>query len=164
MSDLKPRVDARVEETSFASLDGSTVTIGATKDRWTMLFVYRGRHCPRCKRFLNKLNANLAAWTAKMDVIVVSSDTQEKAQGHIDGLVKKSWKFSSIPLLILIIGYSFAPQLLFFWGLFSLFGLAWIWCSTYNTNTMIKRYIQETFVSKDTTPPETEAEQENKPE
>ncbi|MEP5761404.1 MAG: redoxin domain-containing protein [Litoreibacter sp.] len=80
MSDLKPRVDARVEETSFASLDGSTVTIGAAKDRWTMLFVYRGRHCPRCKRFLNKLNANLAAWAAKMDVIVVSSDTQEKAE------------------------------------------------------------------------------------
>lgn len=45
-----------------------------------MLFVYRGRHCPRCKRFLNKLNDALAAWTAEMDVVVVSADTEDKAR------------------------------------------------------------------------------------
>lgn len=44
-----------------------------------MLFVYRGRHCPRCKRYLNKLNEALSDWTAAMDVVVVSADTQEKA-------------------------------------------------------------------------------------
>lgn len=44
-----------------------------------MLFVYRGRHCPRCKRFLNKLNAVLPQWTDVMDVAVVSADTQDKA-------------------------------------------------------------------------------------
>ena len=45
-----------------------------------MLFVYRGRHCPRCKRFLNKLNAALSDWIDVMDVVVVSADTKEKAQ------------------------------------------------------------------------------------
>lgn len=44
-----------------------------------MLVVYRGRHCPRCKRYLNKLSAMLGDWTAVMDVVVVSADTQEKA-------------------------------------------------------------------------------------
>jgi hypothetical protein len=44
-----------------------------------MVFIYRGRHCPRCKRFLNKLNAVLSDWVELMDVLVVSSDTQEKA-------------------------------------------------------------------------------------
>ena len=44
-----------------------------------MLFVYRGRHCPRCKRFLNKLNAVLPSWTEVIDVVVVSADSQEKA-------------------------------------------------------------------------------------
>jgi len=80
MTTAKPNVGAQVEQMTFAiaGQDG-TVTIGAPEDRWTMLFVYRGRHCPRCKRFLNKLNAVLPQWTDVMDVAVVSADTQDKA-------------------------------------------------------------------------------------
>lgn len=80
MTTAKPNVGAQVEQMTFAiaGQDG-TVTIGAPKDRWTMLFVYRGRHCPRCKRFLNKLNAVLPQWTDVTDVAVVSADTQDKA-------------------------------------------------------------------------------------
>jgi peroxiredoxin len=80
MTTVKPNVGAQVEQMTFAiaGQDG-TATIGAPKDRWTMLFVYRGRHCPRCKRFLNKLNAVLPQWTDVMDVAVVSADTQDKA-------------------------------------------------------------------------------------
>jgi peroxiredoxin len=80
MTAAKPNVGAQVEQMTFAiaGQDG-TVTIGAPKDRWTMLFVYRGRHCPRCKRFLNKLNTVLPQWTDVMDVAVVSADTQDKA-------------------------------------------------------------------------------------
>ena len=55
------------------------MSIGGAKDRWTMLFVYRGKHCPRCKKFLNKLNAALSDWTDTLDVIVVSADTEDKA-------------------------------------------------------------------------------------
>ncbi|GAA3857457.1 redoxin domain-containing protein [Celeribacter arenosi] len=76
----KPRVGEPVDlmELPLAG-SGETRIIGGAKDRWTMLFVYRGRHCPRCKRFLNKLNTALPAWTAQMDVVVVSADTEEKA-------------------------------------------------------------------------------------
>ena len=79
MNTSKPRVGTSVDKTSFSRVDGAVVTFGETKDRWTMLFVYRGRHCPRCKKFLNKLNAALPEWVAQMDVVVVSSDTKEKA-------------------------------------------------------------------------------------
>lgn len=79
MNNSKPRVGVLLDVMELATLQGETITVGKPKDRWTMLFVYRGRHCPRCKRFLNKLNASLSAWQEKMDVVVVSSDTAAKA-------------------------------------------------------------------------------------
>lgn len=80
MNSTKPRVGEPVEQLSFPVADGEgSISIGQPKDRWTMLFVYRGRHCPRCKRFLNKLNDALASWSALLDVVVVSADTREKA-------------------------------------------------------------------------------------
>ncbi len=80
MTVTKPRVGAHIDELSFPIADGGgSITIGQARDRWTMLFVYRGRHCPRCKRFLNKLNDALPSWVAIMDVAVVSADSREKA-------------------------------------------------------------------------------------
>ena len=80
MTATKPRVGANIDQLSFPSVDGEgSISVGQTKDRWTLLFVYRGRHCPRCKRYLNKLNEALSDWSAVMDVVVVSADTQEKA-------------------------------------------------------------------------------------
>ncbi len=75
----KPRVGVAIDEFTLPVAGGGEIEIGKTKERWTMLFVYRGKHCPRCKRFLNKLNAVLDSWTAEMDVIVASADTEEKA-------------------------------------------------------------------------------------
>ena len=79
MSHPKPKVGVPVEPTQFAKVGGGSLSIGTPSERWSILFVYRGRHCPRCKRYLNKLNAALGDWTAKMDVMVVSADTEEKA-------------------------------------------------------------------------------------
>lgn len=80
MAHAKPRVGEKMEPLSFPAVAGGTIEVGGPKDRWTMLFVYRGKHCPRCKRFLNKLNANLSAWTEVLDVVVVSADTKAKAE------------------------------------------------------------------------------------
>lgn len=81
MTNEKPKVGKKIEPLSFPSVDGSKqVTIGGKKERWTLLIVYRGRHCPRCKRYLNKLNSALPSWIDIMDVVVVSADTQEKAK------------------------------------------------------------------------------------
>jgi len=80
MTTAKPRVGEKIEEFSIPVAGSSEkITVGAPKDRWSMLFVYRGKHCPRCKRFLGKLNSTLGDWEAVLDVAVVSSDTEEKA-------------------------------------------------------------------------------------
>ena len=80
MSSNKPIPGAQIAQTTIRlATSDATITIGAPKERWTMLFVYRGRHCPKCKAFLNKLNAMLADWQAILDVVVVSADTKEKA-------------------------------------------------------------------------------------
>jgi peroxiredoxin len=87
----KPRVGEKVEVFEIETLtDNGSITIGDAKDRWTMLVVYRGRHCPRCKRYLNKLNDMLSKWTDVMDVVVVSADTKEKAIADRDEF---GWNF-----------------------------------------------------------------------
>lgn len=79
MSHPKPNVGAPLGTFEFSTTTGDKVQIGQAKDRWSMLFVYRGRHCPRCKRYLNKLSAALPAWREMMDIVVVSADSKEKA-------------------------------------------------------------------------------------
>jgi peroxiredoxin len=80
MTSAKPQVGAVIAPLTLAVAgQDKTITLGQPTDRWTMLFVYRGKHCPRCKRFLNKLNAALPAWKEVLDVVVTSADTQEKA-------------------------------------------------------------------------------------
>lgn len=80
MSNEKPRVGAAIAPLTLPKVGSDApLTIGGPKQRWSVLFVYRGRHCPRCKRFLNKLNAVLPQWVEHMDVIVASADDAEKA-------------------------------------------------------------------------------------
>lgn len=76
----KPNVNAPLGPHIFPALSGGEITVGTPKDRWTMLIVYRGRHCPKCKAYLNKLQNMLGDWTALMDLVVVSADTREKAE------------------------------------------------------------------------------------
>ena len=67
MTSGKPRVGVAIERLEFPTVDQEgSISVGQSKERWTMLFVYRGRHCPRCKRFLNKLNDALPDWVAAM--------------------------------------------------------------------------------------------------
>jgi peroxiredoxin len=65
---------------SFPKLGGGDVSVGGTSDNWTLLVVYRGKHCPRCKKYLNILSSMKSDWNAAgFDVAVVSADTEEKA-------------------------------------------------------------------------------------
>lgn len=86
----KPAVGQPVPAFSLPLAGGGAVTIGGPRDRWQILFVYRGKHCPRCKRFLGKLNAALPEWTAVMDVVVASADPADKAQADI---AEHGWSF-----------------------------------------------------------------------
>lgn len=91
MTTARPHVGAPIGVLKFPSIMGNEpITIGEPKERWTILFVYRGKHCPRCKRYLNKLNDALASWTDAMDVVVVSADTKEKVLADQEEF---GWKF-----------------------------------------------------------------------
>lgn len=90
MTSAKPNVGAPIDPMTFARVGGGELTVGGPKDRWSILFVYRGKHCPRCKRFLNKLDAMLSDWTDTLDVVVVSADNVDKAQ---DDQGEFGWKF-----------------------------------------------------------------------
>lgn len=77
----KPIAGATLAPMSFSKLGGGTITVGGAKENWTLLVVYRGKHCPRCKKYLNILDAMQADWNgAGFDIAVVSADTQEKAE------------------------------------------------------------------------------------
>ncbi|MCF2869505.1 redoxin domain-containing protein [Octadecabacter sp. G9-8] len=77
----KPVADSIIAPMSFPRAGGGEITVGGQKYNWTLLVVYRGKHCPRCKRYLTILDGMRNDWTAAgFDIAVVSADTQEKAQ------------------------------------------------------------------------------------
>ena len=80
----KPVAGSLLPALPFARVGGGSLTVGGTAENWTLLVVYRGKHCPRCKKYLNGLNEMLGQWTeAGFDVAVVSADTEAKAQADV---------------------------------------------------------------------------------
>jgi peroxiredoxin len=76
---------------TFETVGGDPVTVGGVKDRWTLLVVYRGKHCGRCKPYLNKLQGMKAAWEdAGFDIVTVSADPIEKARADVE---EYGWSF-----------------------------------------------------------------------
>jgi peroxiredoxin len=77
----KPIAASILAPMSFPRVGGGHVAVGGPRDNWTLLVVYRGKHCPRCKKYLNILNGMRADWAeAGFDIAVVSADSLEKAQ------------------------------------------------------------------------------------
>jgi peroxiredoxin len=58
---------------------------------WRVLIVYRGKHCPLCKTYLNTLNEMLGDFDAAgVKVMAVSADPQQKAEAQV---AEGGWKF-----------------------------------------------------------------------
>lgn len=81
--------------TAFPSLSMSKVGGGEMKvggaSGWQMLVVYRGKHCPQCKRYLKGLGGLLDQYRADgVDVLVVSGDPKEKAEADV---AEHGWAF-----------------------------------------------------------------------
>jgi peroxiredoxin len=69
--------------------DGQRTDIGKPRGDadWTMVVVYRGRHCPLCTRYLNELEAFLPRLTAiGVDIAAVSADSAEQLAEHRERL------------------------------------------------------------------------------
>jgi peroxiredoxin len=78
---------------------GGEIKIGGAGG-WRMLVVYRGKHCPQCRRYLKGLGGLLEGYAAAgVSVTVASGDPKEKAEAEI---VEEGWQFP--------VGYGLTPE------------------------------------------------------
>lgn len=69
------------------SLDGTDVTLGQPTEGtdWQMIVIYRGRHCPMCTKYLNKLERfKEQLFDIKIDLVAVSGDSKEQLESHLE--------------------------------------------------------------------------------
>lgn len=91
MTTPKPVAGDIISPVSTPKLGGGEITIGGTRENWSLAVVYRGKHCGRCKKYLRILNDMRQRWyDAGFDVVVTSADTEEKAQADKDEF---GWEF-----------------------------------------------------------------------
>lgn len=72
-----------------ANLDGEPVDLGArTGDKdWKMVVVYRGKHCPLCTKYLNKLEGYTQQLRdINVDLVAVSADSKAQLEKHKEKL------------------------------------------------------------------------------
>jgi len=91
MMNTKPEAGGALPQMSFPKLGGGTLSIGGATERHTLLVVYRGKHCGRCKKYLATLEGLKSDWEeAGFDLVVVSADPREKAKADVDEF---GWSF-----------------------------------------------------------------------
>ena len=74
-------------EMALPSVGGGEVTLGKPKNGHDcqMVVVYRGKHCPMCVRYLEKLEAlKQRFFDIGVDLLVVSADPQAKAEAQVE--------------------------------------------------------------------------------
>ena len=75
---------------SFATVDGGVADITAMPG-WRLVAVYRGKHCPLCKRYFKTLDAMLDELKgAGVSVVALSADPKEKAEADV---ASEGWRF-----------------------------------------------------------------------
>lgn len=80
----KPAAAQPLPGFTATQLDGSSMQFSGSNGGWFLLVVYRGKHCGRCKKYLNKLESMQSQWRdAGFDILAVSADTREKAQADV---------------------------------------------------------------------------------
>lgn len=73
--------------TDVHQLGGGVMTLGlpAGGHDWQMVVIYRGLHCPLCKKYLAQLDELVSDFNALgVDVVAVSGDPKDKAQAMVD--------------------------------------------------------------------------------
>lgn len=91
----------------LAKAGGGTVQIGG-EGHWQLVVVYRGKHCPLCRRYLKTLDGLLEQFQAiHTEVIAVSGDPREKAEAEV---AEEEWRFP--------VGYDLSPAQMRLLGLY----------------------------------------------
>lgn len=77
----KMAAGAAVPAITLDKVGGGAVSIGGPRPGWQVVVVYRGKHCPLCKRYLTALKDLVAGFgEAKAEVVAISADPKEKAE------------------------------------------------------------------------------------
>lgn len=75
---------------NWPTVDGDNLDIAAMSG-WRLLAVYRGKHCPLCKRYFKTLDGLLDDFKAAgVAVAAVSADPREKAEADV---AEQGWRF-----------------------------------------------------------------------
>ncbi|MBS1303241.1 AhpC/TSA family protein [Loktanella sp. SALINAS62] len=75
---------------TLPATDGSQIQLGG-QGRWQVAVVYRGQHCPLCRKYLATLNELLDDYRdAGVEVIAMSGDPLDRAQKEVS---EEGWKF-----------------------------------------------------------------------
>ena len=85
MATAKPSSGDLLPPISLPTVSGGAmpVTQPPGGDRWRMLVVYRGKHCPICKGYLSSLEALIPRFAEiGIDVVALSGDPQAKAEAQ----------------------------------------------------------------------------------
>lgn len=88
-SSVKLKAGDVFPEMEAALLDGTVATLGKPRNGavWQAVFVYRGKHCPLCTKYLNELESYKQAFAdAGVALLAVSGDSKEQLQAHLDAL------------------------------------------------------------------------------
>lgn len=95
---------------SIPTLDHGTWTLAEqTPENFSILFFYRGLHCPICRNQLRDLERNLDKFAELgINIIAISSDSEERARTS-----QQEWELSN-----LTIGYGLSLDTAREWGLF----------------------------------------------
>lgn len=86
----KMAAGAKFPAMNWKTVDGDSID-PAQQSGWRVLIVYRGKHCPLCKVYLNTLNEMRGEFEAAgVKLMTVSADPQAKAEQQV---AENSWKF-----------------------------------------------------------------------
>lgn len=86
----RPQAGAEFPAISMPKAGGGNLTLGGPGS-WQAVVVYRGKHCPLCRRYLKILDDLLDEYTkAGIGVVAVSADPKEKAESQA---AEEGWRF-----------------------------------------------------------------------
>ena len=105
---LKPR--QKTPDLTINLTNGTEWTLSKQDpEAFTMIIVYRGLHCPVCKKYLEELQTKLPKFKELgVNVVAVSSETKALAEKTTE-----EWAIGDVPL-----GYEFPIEDAREWGLF----------------------------------------------
>ena len=86
MNHLTIKSGSRFPNTLVKTLDGKEINLAEMNQAadWKMVVVYRGRHCPFCTKYLNKLEGYKERLASNgVEVIAVSADSKEQLESHL---------------------------------------------------------------------------------